>query len=85
MRRREVQFKIGDLLLAHLREKMFPRGEYNKLNMKTIGPYKILRKANAYELEFPTNMDISPIFIVAYLYPYRGDTIEAPKEIQDKT
>ena len=31
--------------------------------------------ANDYELEIPTGVDISPIFNVAYLYPYVvGDT-----------
>ena len=45
--------------------------------MKKIGPCRILRKfsANAYELERPTGVGISPIFNVAYLYPYvSGDT-----------
>ena len=45
--------------------------------MKNIEPCKILRKfsANAYELEMPTRVGISPIFNVANLYPYvAGDT-----------
>ena len=45
--------------------------------MKKIGPYRIHRKfsANAYELEIPTEVGISPIFNVADLYPYVvGDT-----------
>ena len=45
--------------------------------MKKIGPYRILIKfsANAYELEIPTRVGISPIFNVADLYPYvAGDT-----------
>jgi hypothetical protein len=47
--------------------------------MKKIGPCKILRKfaANAYEIELPDNVGISPIFNVADLYPYnRDDTAE---------
>ena len=57
------------------------------MKLKKIGPCKILRKflANAYGLEFPADMDISPIFNVENLYSYRGDTIEEPKEIQEKT
>jgi hypothetical protein len=87
LKRKEVHFKVSDLLLAHLRKERFPRGEYNKLNLKKIGPCKVLRKfsANAYELELRANMYISPIFNVAYLYPYIGDTTKALEEIQKQT
>ena len=46
---------------------------YNKLKMKKIGPCKIIRKfdANAYEIELPEDVGISPIFNIPYLYPYR--------------
>jgi hypothetical protein len=71
--RRELQFEVGDLILAHLRKERFPRGTYNKLKMKKIGLCKVIRKfgANVYEIELPDGIEISPIFNVADLYPYR--------------
>jgi hypothetical protein len=77
---------VGDLVLAHLRKERFPRGAYNKLNMKKIGPCNILRKfeENAYETELPDDVGISPIFKVADMYPYRANKIrgvESQKEI----
>jgi hypothetical protein len=79
---RELQFQVGDQVLAHLRKERFPRGTYNKLNMKKIGPCKILRKfdANSYEIELPDDVGISPLLNVSDLYPYRKDEIEGSKD-----
>ena len=62
---RELQFEVGDQVLVHLRKERLPRGTYNKLKMKRIGPCKILRKfdANTYEIELPDDVGISPIFM----------------------
>jgi hypothetical protein len=50
--------------------------------MNKIGPCKILRKfdANAYEIELPDDMGISPIFNVSDLYPYREDDTDRSKD-----
>jgi hypothetical protein len=73
--RRELQFEVGNQVLAHIGKERFPRGTYNKLNMEKIGPCKILRNfdENSYEIELPDDVDISPIFNVSDLYPYRKD------------
>jgi len=74
--RREQNFEVGDRVLSHLMREIFPKGEYNKLKFKKIGPCRILKNnyANYYELELPLGVGISPIFNVAYLYKYEPQT-----------
>jgi hypothetical protein len=77
--KRQLQFEVGDLVLAHLRKERFSRGTYNKLKMKKIGTCKVLKKfrENAYELELPDGIGISPIFNILNLYPHRPGEAEA--------
>ena len=74
-RKRQLQFEVGDMVLVHLRKERFLRGTYNKLKMTKIGPCRILKKfgENAYELELPEGIGISPIFNISDLYPYRAE------------
>jgi hypothetical protein len=73
--KRQLHFEVGDLILAHLRKERFSRGTYNKLKIKKIGPCKVLKKfgANAYEIELPDGIGISPIFNISNLYPYKPE------------
>ena len=64
--------------MAYLKKERFPKGTYNKLKLKNIGPCKFLRKfyANAYEIELPSDLQSSPIFNVSDLYPFRDVGIQ---------
>ena len=77
--RRKLQFEVGDLILEHLRKERFLKGTYNKLKMKKIGPCKVLKKfgANAYEIELLDGIEISLIFNISNLYPYKYEEEEA--------
>jgi len=80
--RRELQFEVDDLILAHLRKERFPRGTYHKLKMKKIRPCKVLKKygANACEIELLDGIKISMIFNVSYLYPYKAKEVREDSE-----
>jgi hypothetical protein len=70
------------LILSHLRKEIFLKGTYNKLKMKKIRPCKVLKKIgeNAYEIELPDGIRISPIFNISDLYPYKDEEAEVGNE-----
>jgi len=80
--RQELQFEVGYLILAHLRKERCPRGTYNKLKIKKIGPCKVMKKfgANTYHIELPDGVGISSIFNVMDLYPYRAKEAAAEEK-----
>ena len=63
------------MVLVHLRKERFFIDTYNKLKYKKIGPCHIVKKhgANTYQVDFPEEYDISPVFNINDLHPYSGD------------
>ena len=75
--------------MVHLKKGRFPVGTYSKMKMKFFGTCKILKKfdnGNAYEVELPDDMDISPIFNVVDLYKYHesDDEVVVPDDCPKK-
>ena len=60
--------------MVHLNKDRLPQGSHTKLMMKKIEPCKILEKygQNAYKVELPWDVAISPIFNVSDLTLYKG-------------
>lgn len=76
--RRHVEFKPGDLVLIRIRPERFPKGAFQKLHHRRAGPFKILQKlgSNAYHVELPSTLHISPVFNVEDLTAYEGHVEE---------
>lgn len=58
--------------MVHLRNEQFLVGTYNKLMLKKLGLFLILKHLgeNAYLVDLPSDIKISPIFNVSDLHPY---------------
>ena len=61
-----------------MKNSILKKGIPTKLRMKRIGPCKMLEKygTNAYKVDLPKDMSISPIFNVQDFPPYRGPNID---------
>ena len=57
-KRRDLQFKVGDMVMIHLKKERLPKVQYTKLMMKKSSSFKILEKCgnNAYKFDLPPNI-----------------------------
>ena len=70
--RRSKEFNVCDYVMVRIRPERIPKTFSKKLYARAMGPYSIIRKmrSNAYLLNLPNDMDISPVFNVENLLPY---------------
>ena len=73
--KKEIKLEPGDLVWLHLRKDIFPELRKSKLMPKAVGPYKIIEKINdnAYKLELPPEIGVSPTFNITNLKPYLAE------------
>ncbi|GAV75137.1 Chromo domain-containing protein, partial [Cephalotus follicularis] len=74
--RRFKEFAKGDMVMVYLTKERYPKGTYQKLKSRKIVPCKIIKKisSNAYVVELPDDLQISPIFNVEDLSDFHGFT-----------
>uniref|UniRef100_A0A2N9ICA7 Integrase catalytic domain-containing protein n=1 Tax=Fagus sylvatica TaxID=28930 RepID=A0A2N9ICA7_FAGSY len=54
-RRRHLEFAVGDYVMIRIRPERFPSGTVKKLQARSAGPFKVLKRigSNAYVIELP--------------------------------
>ena len=74
MHRRSKEFNVGDYVMVRIRPERIPKTFSKKLYARAMGLYSIILKMryNAYLLDLHNDIDISPVFNVEDLLPYRG-------------
>ena len=79
--RRELSFKVGDLVLLSTQHLRISDPKFNaKLSHLYCGPFPVLRviNANAYEIELPEHMHIHPVINISHLREYRDGRVDFP-------
>ncbi|GJV66953.1 ty3-gypsy retrotransposon protein [Tanacetum coccineum] len=91
-RRRDIEFKVGDMVLVKLqpyRQVTLAKRISNKLAKRYYGPYEVVERIGkvAYRLALPATSKIHPVFHVSILKAFLGkgdeSVMELPEEVQD--
>ena len=71
---RSKEFNVGEYVMLCIRSERIPKTFSEKLYARAVAPYSIIHKlgSNVYLLDLPNDMEISSIFNVEDLLPYRG-------------
>ncbi|PON56934.1 hypothetical protein PanWU01x14_178000, partial [Parasponia andersonii] len=71
---RSREFNKGNYVMVRIYLECYSKMAVKKLHARTLGPYLVLcrLRSNAYLIDLPSNISISPVFNVADLFPYRG-------------
>ncbi|XP_038683092.1 uncharacterized protein LOC119983499 [Tripterygium wilfordii] len=71
LHRRHEELQDGDWVLVRLRAERFSAGAYHKLHARRARPYQVKKRlgSNAYLLDLPDTLKISPIFNIEDLTP----------------
>lgn len=71
--------------MVHLNKSRLWKGVPTKLQMRRVGPCKILAKYghNAYKVDLPNEVSMSPIFNVADLVPFKGELPSDSQRVSD--
>ncbi|XP_022899369.1 uncharacterized protein LOC111412675 [Olea europaea var. sylvestris] len=81
LKRRHVEFEVGDFVWTVLTKDHVPAHEYNKLTAKKIGPLEVIEKINpnAYRLKLLSHIRTSDVFNIKHLVPFHGDNSDDDK------
>ncbi|GJU09991.1 ty3-gypsy retrotransposon protein [Tanacetum coccineum] len=89
-KRRDVEFKTGDMVLVKLqpyRQVTLAKRHSNKLAKRYYGPFKVLERVGkvAYRLALPDSSKIHPVFHVSLLKPFSGTGHEQVANLPEET
>ncbi|KAJ0076309.1 hypothetical protein Patl1_34864 [Pistacia atlantica] len=75
---KDRQFNEGDMVLVRLRPECFPPGSFTKLHAHRAGSFRVTKKlgTNAYVMDLPSDLGISPVFNIEDLTEFKGDVNE---------
>ncbi|KAK8994843.1 hypothetical protein V6N11_045912 [Hibiscus sabdariffa] len=84
-KRRDMEFQVGDLVLAKLNLTLRNSSVHRALVRRYEGPYRVVKRVGkvAYKLELPPKLRAHPVFHISMLKPFHVDA-EDPDRSQSR-